>query len=88
MLTKTDELLAERDKTHGSWERQAQLAQSLKMTIDVAQLPVRTLSKGQREAIDMICVKLSRIVCGNPNEPDHWLDISGYATLGQRSQGL
>lgn len=84
----TDSLIAERDKTHGNWERQAQLAQSLKMTIDVAQLPVRTLSKGQREAIDMICVKLSRIVCGNPNEADHWIDLQGYARLGEKSQGL
>lgn len=84
----TDALLTERDKTHGNWERQAQLAQSLKMNIDHAQLPVRTLSKGQREAIDMICVKLSRIVCGNPNEVDHWLDIQGYARLGEKSQGL
>lgn len=84
----TDALISERDKTHGSWERQAQLAQSLKSAIDHAQVPIRTLSKGQREAIDMICVKLSRIAVGNPNEPDHWRDVCGYATLGMRSPGL
>lgn len=84
----TDALISERHKTHGSWEHQAQLSQSLKSAIDHAQLPVRTLSKGQREAIDMICVKLSRIVVGNPNEPDHWLDIQGYARLGEKSHGL
>lgn len=84
----TIDLLAQRATTHGDWSRQAQLAQSLKSAIDHAQLPVRTLSKGQREAIDMICVKLSRIVVGNPNEPDHWADIQGYARLGEKSQGL
>lgn len=84
----TIELLSERGRTHGNWEVQAQLAQSLKSAIDHAQLPVRTLSKGQREAIDMICVKLSRIVVGNPNEIDHWVDIAGYARLGEKSQGL
>jgi hypothetical protein len=26
-------------------------------------------------------MKMSRILCGNPNEPDHWRDIAGYATL-------
>jgi hypothetical protein len=25
------------------------------------------------------------IVSGNPNEPDHWLDIEGYARLGRES---
>lgn len=88
MLTKTDDLLSERARTHGSWERTAQLSQSLKGVIDQAQLPARTLSKGQREAIDMILLKVSRIVCGNPNEPDHWDDCAGYAMLGKKSQGL
>lgn len=84
----TDALITERNKTHGNWEIQAQLSQSLKSAIDHAQLPVRTLSKGQREALDMIMVKVSRIVVGNPNEPDHWADIQGYARLGEKSQGL
>ena len=84
----TDALIEERDKTHGDWERQACLAQTLKGCITKAQEPIRTLSKGQREAIDMICVKLSRIVVGNPNEPDHWVDIQGYAKLGEKSEGL
>lgn len=84
----TDALIEERGETHGSWERQARLAQTLKGCITMTQEPIRTLSKGQREAIDMICVKLSRIVVGNPNEADHWRDIQGYARLGEKSEGL
>jgi hypothetical protein len=38
----------------------------------------------QREAIDMIMVKLSRILCGDPNHKDHWDDIAGYAMLVSR----
>lgn len=81
-------LIAERDKTHGNWSKQAQCAQSLKNCIRIAQEPIRTLSKQQWEALDMICVKISRIVCGNPNEKDHWDDIIGYAMLGKMSDPL
>ena len=83
-----DEILAERDKTHGNWQKQAQLAQSLKNCVRLAQEPLRTLSKGQMEAIEMILVKVSRAVCGNPNEPDHYDDIIGYAKLAKMSEPL
>jgi hypothetical protein len=39
------------------------------------------LSAVQKEALDMICSKISRILSGNPDFPDHWLDIEGYARL-------
>ena len=29
----------------------------------------------------MILHKIGRIVAGDEMEPDHWLDIAGYATL-------
>lgn len=29
----------------------------------------------------MICVKMARIVCGDHYEPDHVIDIRGYAEL-------
>jgi len=35
----------------------------------------------QREALDMICHKIARIVNGNPDYADSWTDIAGYATL-------
>ena len=83
-----DTLIQERGRTHGDWSKQAQCAQSLKNCIRRAQEPIRTLSKGQMEAIEMVCVKISRIVCGDPNNPDHWTDIIGYATLGKDSPEL
>lgn len=39
------------------------------------------LTPEQCEALDMIQHKIGRILSGNPNEPDHWHDIAGYATL-------
>jgi hypothetical protein len=71
-------IVDEREETHGSYERQARLSQDLKTRI--RQEP-HTLTHQQAESIEMICVKMARIVCGNSNEPDHWRDIIGYSEL-------
>jgi len=74
-------LTSERGKTHGSWHTQANTAQALKSIFrDRCSAQV---TKDQREAIEMILVKISRIITGNPNEADHWDDIAGYAHLGK-----
>ncbi len=39
------------------------------------------LSPDQQEALDMNAVKTSRILCGDPDFPDHWHDICGYSKL-------
>jgi len=74
------ELLKEREKTHGSYTLTAQTAQTLKRLFRNAP-SYADMTTAQRESMDMIAVKLARIMCGNPHDPDHWLDISGYATL-------
>ena len=35
----------------------------------------------QREALEMIAHKIARILNGDPNYADNWIDIAGYATL-------
>lgn len=80
----TEELaktLSERGETHGRLEAQAALAERLKAEIRNVMPGVENLNSVQRQSLDMICLKISRIVCGNPDEPDHWLDIEGYARL-------
>ena len=42
---------------------------------------VPTGTFAQAPALDMICVKLGRIVNGNPDYADNWVDIAGYAKL-------
>lgn len=75
-----DEILAERNKTHGSFEENAVVSQMLKDII--RDLPAYAkLTDVQREALDMICVKISRIVSGKADVVDHWRDIEGYAKL-------
>jgi hypothetical protein len=40
-----------------------------------------TMSDDQRETLEMLAHKMGRILSGDPNHADHWLDIAGYATL-------
>ena len=75
-------ILNAREKTHGDYERVARLSQNLKTLLRAE--PHR-LSYQQMEAVEMICVKIARIVCGNPDEPDHYIDIAGYAELARAS---
>lgn len=75
------ELIGERKKTHGNWATQASIAQELKAIVNKYAVP--QLLPTQREAIEMILVKISRILAGNPSERDHWDDIAGYSLLGK-----
>jgi hypothetical protein len=48
----------------------------------------KAFADDQWEALEMIVHKMGRIVNGNPDEVDHWVDIAGYATLvADRLQG-
>lgn len=77
-------ILNEREKTHGSFQNVAGVAQGIKDVLNVgANLAHIVLSPVQAEALNLIATKLARICCGNPNEPDHWKDIAGYAQLAE-----
>lgn len=74
-------ILKTRAKTHGDYREVAHTSQTLK-NLWRAHDGFERLSEAQRESLDMIAVKVARILNGNAAEPDHWLDIAGYATLG------
>lgn len=76
----TQETLATRASSHGDFIENGRVMQHLKAICRNAPNRVN-LEEYQKEAIDMICHKLGRILCGDPNFVDHWHDISGYATL-------
>lgn len=78
MTTPTDNLLSERGKTHGAFNRHAHFTQELKGVMAAAQ---QQLTASQQEALDMIAHKIGRILAGNPDFADHWDDIAGYARL-------
>ena len=72
------ELTEERGTTHGSFSANARVSQELKATIHRENSGMTNV---QREAIDMICMKLSRIASGHAHFADHWEDIQGYCQL-------
>lgn len=78
------EVLNEREKTHGHFGDVAKSDQDFK-TILYASKNWSRLNDEHKLALEMVVHKISRILCGNPNEDDHWKDISGYAELGRRS---
>lgn len=82
MTTDIKALLAEREKTHGSFEIHAAVTQELKAVLCQQLLDQgRDLEHDMQESLDMICHKIGRIIAGNPRHADHWDDIAGYATL-------
>ncbi len=76
----TQETLATRASSHGDFIENGQVMQDLKYVCRYGP-NYPAMVRYQEEAIDMICHKLGRILCGDPNFVDHWHDIAGYATL-------
>ena len=67
---------------YGTFKDGAALMQSIKRTMAAhAATHGKTFADDQWEALEMIVHKIGRIVNGNPDVTDHWVDIAGYATL-------
>lgn len=77
-----DNILDARADQYGSFMQSAEVAIKIKsiMHNSIARKDMH-LFPDQMLALDMIAVKLSRIVGGNPAHRDSWLDIAGYAKL-------
>jgi hypothetical protein len=75
-----DEVLDESRKRYGDFERNSMVSQLLKSALFQTREGL-FLEHYQREALDMISTKLSRIVCGDPSYANSWRDVAGYATL-------
>lgn len=81
-MSDVDKILDERGKRYGKFKNHAELSQTLKMVIyDKVVERSLMLADDQKEAIDMICHKIARIINGDPNYADSWVDIAGYAQL-------
>ena len=78
------DIIQEREKTHGPYKGTAAWSQSIKDMFRSSS-NWNTMTDGQKEALEMIAVKLARLLNGNPQFPDHWDDIAGYGKLGATS---
>ena len=77
-----DATLDARAVEYGKFIEGAEVMQMLKRVVQVAlNNRDKTLAHDQAEAMDMIIHKIGRIINGNPDVVDHWLDIAGYAQL-------
>ena len=73
-------VLSERGSRYGSLMSNATISQGLKEILH-SSTNWEAMPPDMREALDMIVHKISRIVEGDFNYDDSWIDISGYSTL-------
>jgi hypothetical protein len=77
-----NETLDARAENYGKFKDGAALMQAIKRELAAhAAKHGKTFADDQWEALEMIVHKIGRIVNGNPDVIDHWVDIAGYATL-------
>jgi len=89
-MSDVNKVLNERGTRYGKFIGHAQITQELKQLIK-SHLNERekVLEHDQKEALDMICHKIARIINGDPNYADSWIDIAGYAKLvADRLEGI
>jgi hypothetical protein len=81
-MPEVDATLDARAVDYGKFIEGAEVMQMLKRVVQNAlNNRDKTLAHDQAESLDMIIHKIGRIINGNPDVIDHWLDIAGYAQL-------
>lgn len=75
-----DAILAERERRYGKFEDHAKISQSLQAIMRHANSRWDKMQPDQREALEMIAHKIARIINGDPDYADSWIDVAGYAT--------
>jgi Tfp pilus assembly protein PilF len=78
-----EKTISERQKNYGSFKGRAHLAQEIKSAFWRSGRFEKLLPY-QREAMEMIAEKISRVINGDPSYIDSWHDIAGYATLVEK----
>lgn len=73
-------ILDERGSRYGDFRGHAQITQSIKMAMQRSPKWLE-LTDSQREALEMTAHKIGRILNGDPDYLDSWVDIVGYTQL-------
>lgn len=74
------QVLNERGSRYGKFEGHARITQHLKSVMFAHKLR-QEFDDDMVEALEMIAHKIGRIINGDPNYADSWIDIAGYAKL-------
>lgn len=80
MADEIRKVLDERGGRYGSFAKNAEICQGLK-AIARRSPSWERMRAPQREAIEAIFGKLSRILTGDPEYLDSWVDLQGYSKL-------
>lgn len=87
-MSDVNQVLTERGSRYGKFVDHARITQALKAVI-FGNSTEGKFSDDQAEALEMIAHKLGRIINGDPNYADSWVDIAGYAKLvADRLEGI
>ena len=79
-MSDIDQVLEERGSNYGKFQDHAALTQGLKLCLTRGPSWNKCTSS-QKEALEMVVHKIGRIVNGDPNYLDSWVDIIGYTQL-------
>lgn len=79
-MSEIHDLLNERGDRYGEFKTHAEVTQKIKEAL-FSGASFAYLDYDQKEALEMVAHKLGRIVNGDPNYLDSWVDIIGYTQL-------
>ena len=82
-MTDIDKVLEERGSRYGDFDQHAAITQAIKRVMRESPNWSR-LAPDQVEALEMVAHKIGRILNGDPDYADSWVDIAGYAKLVSR----
>lgn len=80
MSKEINETLKQCNTTYGKFSRLSEISRDIKSTFHNTE-NWNELSSDKQEALEMIAIKIARILNGNSEYVDSWFDIAGYATL-------
>ena len=80
--TNINAVLNERGERYGKFVEHASLTQQFKTIMrEHSAVNEKFMDDDQTEALEMIFHKIARILNGDPDYADSWVDIAGYAQL-------
>ena len=80
MMSDIQSILAERGSRYGRFDAHALVTQRLKQAL-TSGANWDSLEPDAKEALEMIVHKMGRILSGDPDYDDSWVDICGYSQL-------
>ena len=81
-MAELDDTLVERGNRYGKFTGHAAVSQNIQLIMmKHDERKWDRMQDDQREALFMIAHKIGRIINGDPDYADSWVDIAGYAKL-------